>query len=478
MALPRLAVWLLAGGLLLTLLGRAAQGATDDAAAVHLVRIDNQIINPVTAEYLIAAMDRAEAARAQCLIIELDTPGGLLESTRTIVKRMFSAEVPLVVYVAPSGARAGSAGVFLTLASHVAVMAPTTTIGAAHPVTVEGGGPIKKLIRRFKDEQGKESSPPSSPLSPPKKPLAEKQRPTEVEEVTEVDPMSEKILHDTVAWVSAIAQARGRNVAWARQSVEASVSSTEAEALAAHVVDLVARNIPELLTQLEGRTVQLPHGPVTLHTQDAQIERRDMTQRQRLLLVITNPTVAYLLMMLGFWGLFTEITHPGLGFPGIAGAMCLILALFAFQTLPINYAGVTLILLGLALLIAEVKVVSYGLLTVGGLTCLTLGSLMLIDSPYAFLRVSLYVILPIVIATAGIALFLVGAVVRTHRRQVTTGAEGLVGAVGVAQTDLQPAGHVFLHGESWQAVAPQLVPKGRKVRVVRVEGLTLMVEGM
>lgn len=435
---------------------------TSPAPIVHLIRIDNQIINPVTAEYVSSAIDRAEAAQAQCLIIELDTPGGLLESTRTIVKRMMSADVPIVVYVAPSGARAGSAGVFLTLAAHVAAMAPTTNIGAAHPVTAEGGGPVKKLIRRFKEET---------------EPSAKKKRtPTETEEVTEVDPMSEKMLHDTVAWVSAIATARGRNVAWARRSVEESISVTEAEALEQHVIDLVAKNMPELLERLEGRVVPLLDGPVTLRTKDAVVQRVELGQRQRILLVLTNPTVAYLLMMLGFWGLVTEITHPGLAFPGIAGAICLVLALFAFQTLPVNYAGVALIAIGLALLIAEIKIISYGLLTLGGLTCLTLGSLMLIDSPYAFMRVSLAVILPVVIGTALIALVLVGAVIRTHARSVTTGAQGLIGEVGVADTDLRPDGQVFVHGEVWNATATRPAARGQKVRVVKLDHLSLTVE--
>lgn len=432
------------------------------AAHVNVITIDNQVINPVTQQYITDAIDRSESDGALCLVLRLDTPGGLLDSTRAIVKRMMNAHVPIVVYVAPSGSRAGSAGVFITYAAHVAAMAPSTNIGAAHPVTAEGGGPLKKLIRRVTPGEAskKKDGKPEEEI---------------VEEETR-DPMTEKILNDTVAWITTIAKTRGRNEAWAKRAVLESVSETETEALKTHIVDLVAADMPDLLKQLNGRTVDLGGHPVELVTSGATVADLPMSKRQEFLAVITNPNVAYILMMLGMLGLIFEFTHPGIGFPGIAGLICLLLALYAFQALPINYVGVALVLLGLGLLIAEIKIISHGLLAVGGVISLTLGSLMLVASPDPNLRVSLQVIVPTVATLAGLILFVVQRALSIQTQRVVTGPQALIGEIGVATNDFSPEGTVFVHGESWTATSAQPIRKGEKVRIVRVHGMQLRVE--
>ncbi len=421
-----------------------------EAAHVNVIELDNKIISPVTQQYITDAIDRSESDGAVCLVLLLDTPGGLLESTRGIVKRIMNAKVPVAVYVAPSGSRAGSAGVFITLAAHVAAMAPSTNIGAAHPVTVGGGGDsVKKLSRRVNRSPDEEEQP---------------------------DPMSEKILNDTVAWITTIAKTRGRNEVWAKKAVTESFSVTETDALKEHIIDLIAIDLPDLLKHMDGRKVHVNSVPVELHTADAQIVRVPMSTRQEFLSIITNPNIAYLLMLLGTLGLIFEFTHPGIGFPGIAGLICVLLAMYAFQTLPISYTGIALLVLGLILLVAEVKVVSYGLLAIGGVISLTLGSLMLFESPDPNIRVSLQVILPTVITLAAIILFLVQRALRAQTQPVATGAQGLLGEIGVASTNLNLEGHVFVHGELWSANSSHPVKKGEKVRVMQVNGLHLLVE--
>ncbi|MBI4003899.1 MAG: nodulation protein NfeD [Candidatus Omnitrophica bacterium] len=434
------------------------------AAHVNVIELDNEIISPVTQQYIEDAVNRSETDGSVCLVLLLDTPGGLLESTRGIVKRLMNAKVPVVVYVAPSGSRAGSAGVFITLAAHVAAMAPSTNIGAAHPVTVEGGGPVRKLIKRIKRSAESESK--------------QKGRDTEEEIVEEEsrDPMSQKIINDTVAWVATIAKARGRNEEWAKRAVTESVSATETEAVTERIVDLIAADLPDLLTQIDGRRVELAGVAVELHTAGAEIVTLAMSARQQFLAVITNPNIAYLLMLLGTLGLIFEFTHPGIGFPGIAGLICLLLALYAFQTLPVSYAAIALIVLGIGLLIAEIKIVSHGLLAIGGVISLTLGSLMLFESPYPQLDVSLGVIVPTVATLSAIILFVLQRALRAQAARVTTGAQGLVGEIGVASSKLDPEGTVFVHGELWNASSARPIAKGEKIRVIQVDSLRLVVD--
>jgi membrane-bound serine protease (ClpP class) len=463
---------------------------------VRVITIDDQIINPVAAEYIQGAIESAEQNGAECLIIQLDTPGGLLTSTRMIVKDILNADVPIVVYVAPSGARAGSAGVFITLASNIAVMAPSTNIGAAHPVDLGGEGgeswqkAIKELEDKLKELERRQEQPVPSPTEPvpeeapgvePGKPEGGKQQASPAEEIESNEEstgstMGDKIMKDTLAWVRGMARLRGRNEEWAVKAVTKSVSVTDGEALEENVVNFVCKDLDELLNTIDGEEVEVASGMVVLHTKDAAIVYQDMNTRQKILMTISNPNIAYILMMLGFFGLLFEVTHAGVGFPGIAGAICLILAFYSFQMLPVNYAGVLLILLAIVLFVAEAKVASYGLLTVGGLVCMTLGSIMLIDTHNESLRISNTVIFPMVLAMAAIIIFLVTLVVRSQSRKSDVGQEGLVGLIGTVETDLAPEGKVFVHGEIWNARSSDNLGKGSKARVVRVDGMTVVVE--
>lgn len=427
--------------------------------AVHVLRISDVIISPAIQEYISGGIKRAEEEKAECLIIELDTPGGLLDSTRVIVRHIMNASVPVVVYVSPKGARAGSAGVFLTLAAHVASMAPSTHIGAAHPVIMgERGRSFRDLIeeteRRFKGNKEKGG--------------------TQKEESG--DPMQDKIMNDVLAWVRAIASERGRNVEWAENAVRKSFSETADEALKLGVIDFLASDVDELIRKIDGREVKLATGIKKIETSGAKIADHEMSLRQKVLAAIANPNIAFILMLLGFYGLLFEFTNPGIGFSGIGGAICLILAFYSFQALPVNYAGFSLILLAVVLFVAEVKITSYGLLTVGGILSFLLGSLLLIDSRHEFLQLSLGVVLPFVAATALLTVFLVSLAVKAQRRKVTTGAEGLVGKTGDVVTELNPEGYVFVEGALWRARADRALKKGEKVKVLKEEHLTLIVK--
>ncbi len=454
---------------------------------VSVITINDDIINPVAAEYISQAIRDAKQNGAECLILQLDTPGGLLTSTRKIIKELLNSDVPVVVYVAPSGARAASAGMFITLAANIAAMAPSTNIGAAHPVDLGGEGgeswreAIKGLEEKMKEiEQQQKRRRPAEEAEEDKEGTAPEKETgeSEEEESSTGSTMGDKVLKDTIAWTRGIARLRGRNEEWAVEAVTRSVSITETEALEKNVIDFISKDIEELLEQIDGTEVTLPDGPVTLRTGEARIEYHEMDMRQRILNAISHPNIAYILMMLGFFGLLFEVTHPGIGFPGIAGAICLILAFYSFQALPVDYAGVALIALAIVLFIAEAKVASYGLLTVGGLVCMTLGSMMLIDTPYEFLRVSNTVIFPVVFTTAALVVFLVTLVVRAHSRKSITGLDGLVGVVGTAETDISPEGKIFIHGELWNARSADSIRKGEKVRVVAADGMMLTVESV
>jgi membrane-bound serine protease (ClpP class) len=364
----------------------------------------------------------------------MDTPGGLMESMRSIVKRILSAEIPIIVYVAPSGSRAGSAGVFITLAAHIAAMAPGTNIGAAHPVQ-----------------------------------MGEKEISKEMEA---------KILNDTVAYIRTIAKQRGKNEEWAEKAVRESVSAQEDEALKLGVIDLVSPSLEDLLSRVDGREVEISSGKVIpLKVKGVEVKNINMSFRDQLLSIISNPSIAYILLMLGFYGLLYELANPGVILPGVIGGICLILAFFAFQMLPINYAGAALILLGIILFIAEVKITSYGMLSVAGVISLLLGSIMLIDSPAEFLRISFVkVVLPVVLVSAAFFLFALTMVIRAHRRRPTTGREGLIGGRGVATTDLKPEGVVEIRGELWNAVAEETIKAGDKIEIEKIDGMKVTVK--
>lgn len=402
------------------------------AEAPLLVATYEGVINPVTAEYLHDALAQADAVGALALIVRLDTPGGLDTSMRIIIKDFTGAKVPIVVYVAPSGGRAASAGVFLTLAAHVAAMAPGTNIGAAHPVAM-GGGEMDKT-------------------------------------------MKEKVENDSVAYIKSIAEQRGRNVTWAEDAVRKSVSVTEREALGLKVIDLVAEDLATLRDRLDGRKVALAAGPVVLRTKGAPLEFFPMSRRLELLKALSDPNIAYVLMTIGTIGILAELYNPGAILPGIVGAISLILAFYSFQSLPVNYAGVLLILLGVVLFILEVSVTSYGLLALGGVTAMILGSLMLVKTDAPFLQISWSVILPVVSLAAGLTLVMVGMGLRAMRRQPMTGREGMVGLVGVAKTPVAPQGKILVHGELWEAISEQPLQPGDRAEIMKLEGLTLYVK--
>ena len=459
--------------------------------AVHLIQLDNDTVNPVTAEYITQGIDRAEKEKAQCLIILLDTPGGLLESTRTIVKKILASTVPVVVYIAPSGSRAGSAGVFITYASHVAAMAPSTNIGAAHPVGIGGR---REKERDFwdgfkeltKDQEAKKQEAERQEKKTREVKPADKGKNAETkadqkesaEYETDEDVMGGKILQDTVAFIKAMAKKRNRNVEWAINSVTKSSSITETEARALGVVEIIARDETDLLNQLDGRTVTTGENPLILKTKGAAVERFPMDARQKFLNILANPNIAYLLLILGFYGLLYEVTHPGVGAPGVIGAIFLILAFFSMQTLPTNYAGLALVILSLVLFVAEAFYPGWGLLAVGGIVCMILGSLLLFDSSASMMQVSRSLILAVVTPTAGLTIFLVRAVLRSRKRKILGGQEGLIGEKGEVAHMIAAHGEgkVFVHGELWNATADESIKKGEKIVVHRVEGMVLKVK--
>jgi membrane-bound serine protease (ClpP class) len=397
---------------------------------VFLIKIDAPI-TPVVAEYIIKSIDKASDARAEAIIIELNTPGGLVDSMQQIVIKMMASAVPTVVYVAPSGARAASAGVFITLAANIAAMAPTTHIGAAHPVTMQG-----KMDKT----------------------------------------METKVVNDLAAMARGIAEKRGKNVKWAEDAVRKSVSITDTEALKNHVIDLIAPDIPTLVKKMNGKTVELTIGKRTLSTDGAEVKEIPMGFRYRLLEIISNPNIAYILMILGFYGLYFELSNPGAIFPGVAGAICLVLAFYALHTLPINYAGLILIIIGISLFIAEAFITSHGILGIGGTVAMLLGSVMLIDSASPVLQISWVVIIPAVALSAILFIITVTVAVRVYREKPYTGKEGLIGMQATAKTAIHADGQVFMRGEYWSAWSDEPIDKGEMVTVIAVEGLKVKVK--
>jgi membrane-bound serine protease (ClpP class) len=397
---------------------------------VDLIVIDGSI-NPAVDDFIRESIGRSKTNGARALIIQLDTPGGLLTSTRTIVKELLSDVVPVIVYVAPSGAGAGSAGVFITLAAHIAAMAPGTNIGAAHPVA--GGGQEVKGV------------------------------------------MGEKIENFTASFSESIAQQRGRNTEWAIQAVRKSVSITEKEALKIKVIDIVAKDIDDLLEQAHGRKVDIEGQKRELALKGARVQRYEMSLKQKVLNTIADPNIAYLLMMAGILGLYMEFAHPGVIFPGVAGAICLLLAFVSLQLLPINYTGLALIILGIGLLIGEAFYPSFGVLGIGGIISLTLGSLLLFDTPMSDFGVDRPIVFTAVGTLGSFVLAVSYLVFRSQKEKLTLGIEGLIGEIGVVRDKLSPTGRIFVHGETWKAQADNEIDVGEKVEVVGVEGMVLKV---
>jgi membrane-bound serine protease (ClpP class) len=384
-------------------------------------------IGPATATFLNRGLEKAEDKGAVLVIVRLDTPGGLASSMRTMVKSILNSRVPVVVYVSPQGAGAASAGVMVTVAAHVAAMAPGTNIGAAHPVTA-GGKDMEKT-------------------------------------------MTEKVVNDMASYGRGIAQQKGRNAEWVEKAIRESVSITADEAVKKNVVDLVAKDVDELLKLLEGREITLREGKIVLKTAGLAKTRYKPGVRDRILKTISDPNIAYILMMIGLAGLYFELSHPGVIFPGVIGAISLILAFYSFQTLPVNYAGLLLIALAIIFFIAEIKVTSYGALSLGGLISLTIGSIMLFDD----LKVSLRLMAPTVVLVGGFFVVVSTLAFRAYRTQPKSGKEGMVGEIGLVKEDIDPEGLIFVHGEYWRATAEERIEADEKVEVEGADGLILRV---
>jgi membrane-bound serine protease (ClpP class) len=401
-----------------------------DRPVVYLLDVDGTI-NPAVLDYITKGIEKATANKAACLIIRLDTPGGVVTTTKSIIKEMTNAKIPVVVYVAPSGSSASSAGTFITMTADVAAMAPGTNIGAAHPVA-SGGQEISQT-------------------------------------------MSEKVINDLTAFLRGLVTKKGRNAEWAEKSIRESVSITAKEALELKVIDLISPSAPDLLKQINGKTIVKDEQSYTLNTKEARIERILPGWRFKILDVVANPNVASLLMIGGMIGLIAEFYSPGLIFPGVVGAICLALSAFAFQVLPVNYVGIILIILAIIFFILELKVQSYGMLGVSAIISLTLGLIMLFETEEAAMQVSWTVIIPMVVTVSLFFIVVLGLVVKARLSKPRTGQQGLTGEVGIALTDINAWGRVAIHGEFWNARADRHIPKGEKVRVIGVESLSLVV---
>jgi len=405
---------------------------TPNSSIIYLLQL-NGIINPITSQYVVGGIEDAEAEEAECLILQLDTPGGLDTSMRDIIKKMLNSTIPIIVYVSPSGGRAASAGVFITLASNIAAMAPGTNIGAAHPVVL-GEGEI--------DEE-----------------------------------MKAKMENDAAAYIKTIAEKRGRNAQWAEKAVRESASITEQEAIEIGIIEFIANDIDELIEIIDGVRVTTVIETRVLKTRDAEIISVKMSYKDLFLHSLTNPNVAYILLFLGIYGILGEFSNPGSFFPGIVGGISLILAFVAFQSIPINYGGLLLIIFGIVLFVIEIYTPTFGLLTAGGVTSLILGSFMLSKATAPFLRISLGLIISMSLATAAFFIFALSKGIKIQWKKPVTGREGLLGKVGITKTDLTPEGTIFVHGERWQASTKgEKIKEGEEVEVLEIKGLNLIVK--
>ncbi len=441
--------------------GVEAQGGSK----VLVVTVDGAI-GPATAELVETALQRAAAERANLLVLEMDTPGGLDTSMRLIIKGILASPVPVLTYVSPEGARAASAGTFILYASHLAAMAPATTLGAASPVSIgmpgpgSGSSPDRGESPADDDAEGEADKPRSgTPVSG--------------------DAMAAKIINDAAAYIRGLAELRGRNADFAERAVREAASLSAAEALEQRVVEFVARDLNDLLSQVDGREVTLDSGAVaTLATADALVERIVPNWRHQLLALISNPQVALVLMMIGIYGLFFEFTSPGFGVPGVAGLICLLLALYSFQLLPVNWAGVALIALGAMLMLAEAFVPSFGVLGIGGVVAFVVGGLFLIDRDVPGLAVSLPFLVSLAIASA-LMLFAIGVLaVRSRQRLVVSGREEMIGVLGRVTHVVDGVAYAHIHGEQWRVASDAPLTVGQAVRVVGMSGLELRVESV
>lgn len=471
LALSLLSLFLALG---LTMLAMAQpEPAGDDRRQALVLTIDGSI-GPAISDYFQRGVEMADERAAEVLILRLDTPGGLDASMRDMIQAMLSSEVPVVVYVAPAGARAASAGTYLLYASHVAAMAPATHLGSATPVQI-GGLPGTGGEEPADDDpaNGADNANQQRGESSGNGESVESGEPSEDDKRRGETAMQRKVLEDAVATIRSLAERHDRNADWAERAVREAVNLTAREALERNVIEVLATDIDDLLTQIDGMTVTMTDGRRQLATTDLTIERFDPDWRTELLSVITNPNVAYLLMIIGFYGLVFELISPGAVVPGVVGAICLLLALYAFQVLPVSYAGLALVLLGLGLIIGEALMPSFGILGFGGIVAFVFGSVILMDDSQ--LAVSIPLIGGVALVASGFMLWVVMRFMKLRRRHVRTGQEEMLGAVAIALHDFTGSGHVQLHGERWNARASTPVSRGQRLTVVAIDGLTVEV---
>jgi membrane-bound serine protease (ClpP class) len=433
-------------------------GRADAAPAPVLVVPLAGAIGPASADFVGRSLTRAAEENAQLVVLEIDTPGGLDRSMRQIIQDILASPVPVVAFVAPSGARAASAGTYILYASHVAAMAPGTNLGAATPVSI-----------------GLPSSPSPAPATPASKPSDAGKDKSDGNHAGDEGTMTKKAVHDAAAYIRSLAQLRGRNAEWAERAVRESVSLSADEALAQHVIDLTARDVPELVTKLNGRKLVTAAGERILATSGAATTTVAPDWRTRFLAIITDPSVALMLLMAGIYGLFFEFWNPGLALPGVLGAICLLLGLFALQMLPVNYAGLALVLLGIGFIVAETFLPAYGSLGVGGIVAFAIGAVMLIDTDVPGFGVPYWLIAALAAVTALFVFFVAGAALKARRRPIVTGHEQLIGSIGVALDDMETEGWARIHSEQWRVKSPVPIKRGQRVRVTSRSDLLLSV---
>ncbi len=429
-----------------------------EAAKVWLLEIEGAI-GPASADYFIRALDDAEEAQVDLLVVRLDTPGGLDKSMRDMIKALLASDTPVATYVAPNGARAASAGTYIMYASHIAAMAPATNIGSSTPVSIGGGSPLPLPGRPEPKDQAPETEP--------------------AEDDGEAAPpgtaMERKVVNDAVAYIRSIAELRGRNVEWAEKTVREASNLPAREALELEVIDLVAEDVDDLLAQVDGLTIDVNGREVTFETSASEVHRIETDWRYELLSAITDPNVAYILLMIGLYGLIFEFYNPGTGVGGIVGIICLLVGAYALQMLPINYAGLALIIVGVGLMVAEAFTPSFGVLGLGGVAAFVIGSIILMDTDLPGYQVSVPIIAAVAAASGALVFFTIGAAVRARRASVVAGAEALIGAEGEVLDDFERDGRIRAAGEIWRARSHEPLGKGTRIKVAAVDGLRLEV---